>query len=73
MGRERNRRGGVGWERAAWVRAALGEHNQKCRIYMSLGEDRCGLLLGLGTRTLFVEVGFIVCPPPEMNFWRWLL
>jgi len=35
---------------------------------MSLGEDRRGLLLGLGTGALFLEAGFIVCLPPEMDF-----
>ena len=46
------------------------EHNPKCRLFMSPGEDRCGLLLGLRIGPLFVEAGFIVCPSPEMNFWR---
>jgi len=50
--------------------AALGEHNPKCRLFMSPGEDRCGLLLGLGAGPLFLEAGFTVCPPPEMDFWR---
>jgi len=36
-------------------------------------ENRCGLLFGLGTGPLFVEAGFVVCPPPKINLWRQLL
>ena len=50
--------------------AALGERNPRCRLYMSLGEDRCGLWLGLGTGPLFLKAGFTVCPPPKIDFWR---
>jgi hypothetical protein len=50
-----------------------GECNPKCHLYMSLEEDRCGLLLRLGIEPLFVVAGFVVCLPLEMNFWRRLL
>ena len=53
--------------------AALGERNPRCRLYMSLGEDRCELLLGLGTGPLFLEAGFTVYPPPKMNLWSQFL
>ena len=67
---EREGSGAAPRETECGRRAALGERNSRCRLYMSLGEDRCGLLLGLRIGPLFVEAGFIVCPPPEIDFWR---
>jgi hypothetical protein len=26
---------------------------------------------GLGAGTIFLEVGFIVCPLPKIDLWRW--
>ena len=60
----------MGGDRRGAGSSGFGECNPKCRLYMSLGEDRCGLLLGLGTGPLFLEAGFTVCPPPEIVFWR---
>ena len=60
MGRERRRGAGrVG-----------GEARVKCCLYMSPVERWRWAFSGLGAEPLFLEVGFIVCPPPKMHLGR---
>ena len=54
------------------VRTTLGECNPKCCLYTSPGQDRCGLLFGLGIGQLFMEAGFEMSASGNRGFWRWL-
>jgi len=60
MGRERRR--------GPW--RVGGEARVKCCLYMSPVERQRWAFSGLEAGPLFLEAGFIVCPPPKIDLWR---